>query len=125
MAREMLELEIDKLKKVVEHHEEQAKDLRKDLVNAERKLVDLDKPKLTNNQFSELHDLIETGISNFDFEYTGDYEIDLAMCDNTVEVERVEFNNKDGLAEEITLQVEKLFGIADENDNTGSSECSV
>ena len=125
MAREMLELEIDKLKKVVEQHEEQAKDLRKDLVNAERKLVDLDKPKLTNNQFSELHDLIETGISNFDFEYTGDYEIDLAMCDNTVEVERVEFNNKDGLAEEITLQVEKLFGIADENDNTGSSECSV
>ena len=60
MAREMLELEIDKLKKVVEQHEEQAKDLRKDLVNAERKLVDLDKPKLTNNQFSELHDLIES-----------------------------------------------------------------
>ena len=121
----MLELEIDKLKKVVEQHEEQAKDLRKDLVNAERKLVDLDKPKLTNNQFSELHDLIETGISNFDFEYTGDYEIDLAMCDNTVEVERVEFNNKDGLAEEIILQVEKMFGVADENNDTDSSECSV
>ena len=37
--------------------------------NAEQKLVDLDKPKLTSNQFEHLHDAIEQGVDEFDFDY--------------------------------------------------------
>ena len=125
MTKEMLELEIDKLKKVVEQHEEQAKDLKNDLANAEQKLVDLDKPKLTSNQFEHLHDAIEQGVDEFDFDYADNYDLDLAMYDNCVEVERINFNETSNLASGIIEQVEKMFGVADESDDTDSSECSV
>ena len=75
MTKEMLELEIDKLKKVVEQHEEQAKDLKNDLANAEQKLVDLDKPKLTSKQFEELHKTIENSVENFDFNQADNYNV--------------------------------------------------
>ena len=51
MNKEDLTREIEKLKVSLEAHQEQVKDLERDLRNATQKLEDADKPKLTMKQF--------------------------------------------------------------------------
>ena len=119
--KESLELEIAKLKKIVEQHEEQAKDLKNDLEKATSKLEDLDKPKLTLSQIDNLTGLIERGVDNYEFDYGDSYEIELSMgYENQVEIERVEFNGHSDLAESIADKVLSMFGEADESDDTDS-----
>ena len=59
MIKEELNRQIELLKTSLEAHEEQVKDLQHDLKTATQRLEDVDKPKLTNKQFSKLHEVIE------------------------------------------------------------------
>ena len=126
MQKDELIREIAKLQLAVESHEEQVKDLSRDLKAAEQKLADSDKPKLTIKQFDELHKTIETSVENFDFNQADNYNVEMSMeYDNKVELSYIEFESHSDLYEQIIYDVEKLFGIADESDDTDSSECSV
>ena len=126
MTKEQLNQEIEKLKVSLEAHEEQVKDLSHDLKVAEQKLADCDKPKLTIKQFAELHKVIETSVEEFDFNEADNYNVELGMeYDNKVYVDSIEFECHTDLYGQIIQDVEKLFGVADESDDTGSSECSV
>ena len=118
--KETLELEIAKLQKVVAQHEEQAKDLRKDLSNAEQKLKDYSKPKLKSKHLTEIQDAIELAIDDFDFSMGDNYEFELAMDGDQVYVDRVDFNEESALAYEIYARVEDLFGVADEDEEESS-----
>ena len=126
MNKEELNTEIEKLKVSLEAHEEQVKDLSHDLKIATQRLVDCDKPKLTESQFSDLHNAIENAIDGFNFNeadaYQAEYGIDY---DGKVYIDSIEFDGEDTLAEDVIQAVEKLFGVADESDDTDSSECSV
>ena len=79
MIKEELTREIEKLKVSLEAHEEQVKDLSHDLKTAKQRLEDVDKPKLTNKQFSKLHDIIENTLENFDFNNCNNYEPEFEM----------------------------------------------
>ena len=126
MNKEDLTREIEKLKVSLEAHQEQVKDLERDLKVATQKLEDCDKPKLTEKQLDELHRTIETSVENFDFNEADNYNVELGMeYDNKVYVESIEFEGHPDLYEQIIQDVEKLFGVADESDDTDSSECSV
>ena len=126
MTKEELMQEIEKLKVSLNAHEEQVKDLSHDLKTAEQKLADSDKPKLTNKQFDELHRVIETSVENFNFNEADSYNVELSIdYDNKVELSHIEFEGHADLYEQIIHDVEKLFGVADESDDTDSSECSV
>ena len=126
MNKEELNKEIDKLNVSLKAHEEQVNDLKHDLKVATQRLEDVDKPKLTNKQFDALHRVIETSVENFDFNSTESYNVELGMeYDNKVYVESIEFEGHQDLYGQIIQDVEKLFGVADESDDTGSSECSV
>ena len=126
MTKEELMQEIEKLKVSLNAHEEQVKDLSHDLKAAEQRLADCDKPKLTNKQFDELHRVIETSVENFNFNEADNYNVELSIdYDNKVELSHIEFEGHADLYEQIIHDVEKLFGVADESDDTGSSECSV
>ena len=126
MTKEELNQEIEKLKVSLNAHEEQVKDLSHDLKAAEQKLADCDKPKLTMKQFTELHRVIETSVENFDFNQADNYNVEMSIdYDNKVELSHIEFEGHADLYEQIIYNVEKLFGVADESDDTGSSECSV
>ena len=123
--KETLELEIAKLQKVVAQHEEQAKDLRKDLSDAQRKLTDYNKPKIKSEHLTDIQDAIETAIEEFDFSMGDNYEFEFGIDGDQVYIDRVDFNDESALAYEIYARVENLFGVADESDDTDSSECSV
>ena len=126
MSKEQLNKEIEKLKVSLEAHQEQVKDLEHDLKVATQRLEDCDKPKLTNKQFDELHRVIETSVENFDFNQADNYNVELCIdYDNKVELSHIEFECHADLYEQIIHDVEKLFGVADESDDTDSSECSV
>ena len=114
-----LNQEIEKLKVSLEAHEEQVKDLSHDLKTAKQRLEDADKPKLTNKQFDALHRVIENSVENFDFNQADIYNTELSIDhDSRVELSHIEFEGHADLYEQIIHDVESLFGVADESDDT-------
>jgi len=108
---DQLTLSIDQSNMITRNYESEIAGLRKQLEN-------LDKPKLTSEQFDKLVDAIETGIGNFDFSDTDNYSIDYSLdYDGRVQCESLEFDNADELGREIFEYVERLFGEANEDDN--------
>ena len=119
MNKVELNQEIEKLKVSLEAHEEQVKDLSHDLKTAKQRLEDADKPKLTNKQFDALHRVIENSVENFDFNQTDNYNVEMGIeSDNKVYLEYIEFESHADLYEQIIHDVESLFGVADESDDT-------
>jgi len=122
MNKEELNQEIEKLKVSLEAHEDQVKDLQHDLKTATQRLEDADKPKLTNKQFDALHRVIENSVENFDFNQTDNYNVEMGIeSDNKVYLEYIEFECHADLYEQITRDVESLFGVADESDDDNES----
>tara|TARA_R110002049_G_scaffold285587_1_gene466511 strand:- start:277 stop:654 length:378 start_codon:yes stop_codon:yes gene_type:complete len=117
-----LNQEIEKLKVSLEAHEEQVKDLSHDLKIATQRLVDCDKPKLTESQFSSIHEVVETAISDFNFNEPDAYQMEYGIdYDGKVYADSIEFDGMDTLAEDVIQAVEKLFGVADESDDDDES----
>ena len=122
MNKVELNQEIEKLKVSLEAHEEQVKDLSHDLKTAKQRLEDVDKPKLTNKQFSKLHEVIENTLENFDFNNCSNYEPEFEMdYDGKVGLAHITFDGADDLANELIENVESLFGVADESDDDEES----
>tara|TARA_Y100000401_G_scaffold97884_1_gene85433 strand:+ start:616 stop:984 length:369 start_codon:yes stop_codon:yes gene_type:complete len=121
MTKEELNKEIDKLNVSLKAHQEQVNDLEHDLKAAEEKLADIDKPKLTEKQFDELHRVIENSVENFTFDEPDSYEIEMAMeYDNKVYLSHINFEGHDDLSSQIIKDVECCFGVADEPEDTVS-----
>ena len=119
MNKEELTREVAKLQLAVESHEEQVKDINHDLAIAKQRLEDCNKPKLTNKQFAELHRVIESSIENFDFNQTDNYNAEFGLeYDSKVYLDNIEFECHADLYEQIIRDVEDLFGVADEDDDT-------
>ena len=122
MTKEELNKEIDKLSVSLKAHQEQVNDLEHDLKVAEDKLADIDKPKLTQKQFTELHRVIENSVENFTFDEPDSYEIEMAMeYDNKVYLSHINFEGHDDLSSQIIKDVESCFGVADESDDEDAS----
>ena len=122
MNKDILNQEIQKLKVSLEAHEEQVKDLSHDLKIATQRLVDCDKPKLTESQFSSIHEVVETAISDFNFNEPDAYQMEYGIdYDGKVYADSIEFDGMDTLAEDVIQAVEKLFGVADESDDDDES----
>ena len=122
MNKEELNKEIEKLKAIILTHEEQVKILQDNLQVTEQKLKDVDKPKLTRKQFDELHKVIETSVENFDFNNVENYNAEMGMeYDNKVYLDCIEFENHCDLASQIISDVESLFGVADEDDESSAT----
>ena len=121
MNKDELNKEIAKLKLALESHTDQVKDLQNDLNTANKNLADIDKPKLTPSQFSDLHNAIENAIDGFNFNepeaYQTEYGIDY---DGKLYIDSIEFDGADTLADDIVQEVEKLFGVADEDEDESS-----
>ena len=119
MNKEELNKEIEKLKAVILTHEEQVKILQGNLEVAEKKLIDADKPKLTVKQLQAIENAIDKTIRNYSFDDVDNYDCEMSMeYDNKVYVSHINFEAEDDLADEIYKNVEDLFGIADESDDT-------
>ena len=121
MNKDELNKEIAKLKLALESHTDQVKDLQNDLDTADKNLADMDKPKLTASQFSELHNAIENAIDGFNFNEPEAYQLEYGIdYDGKVYADSIEFDGMDTLANDVIQAVEKLFGVADEDEDESS-----
>ena len=119
MTKEELTQEIEKLKVSLNAHEEQVKDLSHDLKAAEQKLADCDKPKLTEKQLEAIQTAIENAVDDYNFDEPDSYEVELGLeYDNKVYLSHINFEGHSDLSGQIYQDVENLFGIADESDDT-------
>jgi len=118
MTKTELQVKIDQLTLSIDQSNMITRNYESEIAGLRKQLEDLDKPKLTSEQFDKLVDAIETGIGNFDFSDTDNYSIDYSLdYDGRVQCESLEFDNADELGREIFEYVERLFGEANEDDN--------
>ena len=118
MNKEELNKEIDKLKVSLSAHEEQVRDLQRLLEVAEKKLVDADKPKLTEKQLLAIESAIDKSVRSYPFDDADNYDCEMSMeYDNKVYLSHISFEAADDLADEIYKNVEDLFGVVDEDND--------
>jgi hypothetical protein len=113
MNKVELEVKLEALQKLLDEKANEQASYASQIRDLEKQLADLNKPKLTDKQFDELRDAIETGIGNFDFSDTDNYSIDFGIdYDGRVHCESFEFDNADSLGHEIYEYVARLFAEA-------------
>ena len=102
-SKELLEATIKGL-------EEKLNSLNADLRSKERELADVNKVALLPSQFDDIYEAIESGISEYDFSDTENFEIEYGIdYDGKVNCENHEFNNNQDLVEMINDKIQALF----------------
>ena len=120
--REQLGLEIAKLQGALDVNQKMSSELQKDLNVAHAKMNDYDKPKLTESQLSSLHDAVENAVDGFNFNEPEGYQLEYGIdYDGKIYADSIEFDGASSLVDDIIKEIEKLFGVADENDNENAS----
>ena len=118
MTKVELEVKIEALQKLLGEKVTEQTTYQNQINDLEKQLEDLNKPKLTDEQFDELREAVEKGIMNYDFSNTDCYSIDYGIdYDGRVYCESFDFDNADDLVHDIYEYVARLFGEADEDDN--------
>ena len=121
MTKLELEVKLEALQKLLGEKVTEQTTYQNQINELQRKLDDLNKPKLTPMQFDEVNQAIETAIGNFEFDNEDNYSIDFGLdYDGRVHCESFSFDNAYDLQREIYEAVERLFAEAecpDEDDN--------
>jgi len=113
--KEQLGLEIAKLQGTLDVSQAHAVKVQKDLNAAHAKMNDYDKPRLTQSQYSSVHDAIENAVDGFNFNEPSAYQCEYGVdYDGKVYIDSIEFDGASTLVDTIIQEVEKLFGVADE-----------
>ena len=79
MTENDLLLKIEGLEKVIKEQQDSADTYKLQLEETKKQLVDYNKPELTSAQLDDIHDAIENTVNDFDFEDTGNYNIEYEL----------------------------------------------
>ena len=110
MTKVELEVKLEALQKLLDEKANEQASYASQIRDLEKQLDDLNKPKLTSEQFDELREAIEKGIMNYDFDDVDCYSIDFGLdYDGRVHCESFSFDNADDVAHEIYEYVARLF----------------
>tara|TARA_B110000444_G_scaffold99291_1_gene94090 strand:+ start:383 stop:754 length:372 start_codon:yes stop_codon:yes gene_type:complete len=119
--KEQLGLEIAKLQGALDVSQAHAVKVQEDLAAANAKMNDYDKPKLTESQYSSIHDAIENAVDGFNFNEPDSYQLEYGIdYDGKIYADSIEADFTQSLVDDIVQEVEKLFGLADENEYKSS-----
>ena len=107
---EELEKAVQMLEAQVETNKTMSETYLKELELAKKDLADINKPELTPLQFDNLYEAIESGIGNFDFSDSDNFDKEFGIdYDGRVTLESFDINNAQDLVEAIADKVNKLF----------------
>ena len=121
-----LETKIEGLKKAIAEHKDFAGTYESKLAKSEQDLKDIDKPELTPSQLDDIFEAVETGVENFDFSDTDNFEIEYGIdYDGRVNCESHEFRNSDDLVRMVVEKVCNLFVETEELDTTEADNHTV
>ena len=117
MTKEELQRKVEELTQSLDSFNKNTEMLKQDLAEAQRKLKVADRPKITQDQMTEIQDAIYTVVNNVDFtdcnNYDRDFEIDY---DNRIAVSNMEFSNYDEIADDLCSEIGSLFNVIDTED---------
>ena len=107
---EELEKAVLMLEEQVEQNKTMSAEHLADLAQAKKELADVNKPELTPLQFDDLYEAIESGVSNYDFSDSDNFDKEFGIdYDGRVTLESFDINNSQELVEAICDKVNKLF----------------
>ena len=110
MDKEQLETNIAALELLVNETTDKSVDFKAQLEQAKKDLANVNKPELTPLQFDDLYEAIESGVSNYDFSDSDNFDKEFGIdYDGKVTLESFDINNSQELVEAICDKVNKLF----------------
>ena len=105
-----LEVKIESLKNMITEGQQQTSNYAGQLDKLNTELADVNKVALLPSQFDDIYEAIESGISEYDFSDTENFEIEYGIdYDGKVNCENHEFNNNQDLVEMINDKIQALF----------------
>ena len=117
MNKEQLQVKFQALQLLQSETNDKARSYENQIADLEKQLKDINKPKLTGEQFDELREAIDEAIGNWDFDDQDNYSIDFGIdYDNRINCESFCFDNADDLVNEIYEYVARLFAELPENE---------
>ena len=110
MKKEELEVNIAALELLINETADKSIDFQVQLEQAKKDLANINKPELTPMQFDDLYEAVESGVGNFDFDDTDNFDIEYGIeYDGKVHCESHGFRNSEDLVDMIVTKVHKLF----------------
>ena len=123
MTKLELEVKLEALQKLLEEKANEQATYQNQINELQRKLDDLNKPKLTGFQLNQVRKAIETAVMNYPLDELDNYSIDYGIdYDNRITCESFCFDSADDLAEDIAQGVEYLFEIIDDEDDNQENQ---
>ena len=105
-----LEVKIESLKNMISDGHKQTSNYAGQLDELNQRLADINKVALLPSQFDNIYEAIESGISEYDFTDTNNFEIEYGIdYDGRVNCESHEFRNHEDLQEIICNKLYALF----------------
>ena len=105
-----LEVKIESLKKMITEGQQQTSCYAGQLDEFNKRLADVNKVTLLPSQFDDIYEAIESGINEFDFNDTENFEIEYGIdYDGRVNCESHEFRNHEDLLQMINDKIQALF----------------
>ena len=117
MTKEELQLKVNELTQSLDTFNKNTEMLKQDLVEAQRKLKIADRPRITQDQMTEIQDAINEIVSNIDFTDCNNYDVDFEIdYDNRIAISNIEFNNTHEIVDDISSEIECLFNVIEDED---------
>jgi hypothetical protein len=105
-----LEVKIESLKNMITEEQQQTSNYAGQLDKLNTELADVNKVALLPSQFDDIYEAIESGINEFDFTDTENFEIEYGIdYDNRINCESHEFRNHEDLLQMINDKIQVLF----------------
>ena len=121
MTKGELKAKIVTLELAIEKSKSDTCNVISELDNCKKELADLNKPELTSQQYEAIHRAVEDGISEFDFDDSGNYSIDFGIdYDGRVCAESFCFDGATDLEHNIIEKLEELFAVEEEDTSDNS-----
>ena len=112
MDKQALKAKVDELELTLNSLELNAKVVRDDLKEANKKLESASKPIITKDLLEQIQYVIDESIRNSSLSSVESYDVGFEIdYNNTLALESIEFNDADQLSEEISDGIENIFNI--------------
>ena len=110
MKKEELEVKIESLKTMITEGQQQTSNYAGQLDTLNKQLKDINKIALPPAVFDEIVDAIESGINDFDFNDSNNYDTEFSLdYDNKVQLDSLYINNSNELGEMIMDRISEIF----------------
>ena len=112
MNKQALKAKVDELELTLNSLELNAKTVKDDLIEANKKLEDVSKPTITKEIAEQIQEAVHQAIQRMSFNSVDSYDVDFEIdYNNSLALGSIEFNGIDDLNETVCDYVEDLFNI--------------